>query len=152
MIYKASRHLGFTFIELIFSIAIIGVLASISLQSYQDYAIKFKIREAFTHLTTMKLKLERDWEGNYTFVKSCKPGTASALPTNLQYFTISCPKTKDGEIVRDDNNFLIVAEGLGFKYTLDQDDNRRTLAVPSGWTLPNPDSSCWVVDRSGKCA
>jgi type IV pilus assembly protein PilE len=37
----------------------------------------------------------------------------------------------------------------GFSYSIDQSNNRVTVAVPAGWNLPA--GNCWVTKKSGTC-
>ena len=45
---------GFTLIELMIVIAIVGILAAIALPAYQDYTVRAKMSEPMTHLAEAK--------------------------------------------------------------------------------------------------
>lgn len=51
---------GFTLIELMIVVAIIGILAAIAIPAYQDYTVKAQVSEAFTILDGMKTNLEEE--------------------------------------------------------------------------------------------
>lgn len=142
--YKQS---GFTLLEMMVTVAIIGILAAVAIPSYRDYTIRGKIPQATNTLATLRVQLEQYYQDNRTYVGACAANTVAPLPASDD-FTYSCPTLTD-------TTFTVQAAGVsskamnGFTYTIDQSNSRRTTSLPSGWgTAP---VECWVTKKGGAC-
>ena len=55
---------GFTLIELMIVVAIVGILAAIALPAYQDYMVRARTTEPMAKLDEMKLSVSEFWASN----------------------------------------------------------------------------------------
>lgn len=138
---------GFSLIELMVAVAIVGILATIALPAYNEYVLRSKLSEAFSELATMRVKLEQHYQDTRTYLGGCATGTVAPLPTGTKYFTYSCPTlTATAFTVRATG---IAAEGTGsFIYSINEANAKTTVQLPTGWTSQ---AGCWVRKKSGEC-
>ena len=135
---------GFTLIEVMITVAIIAILAAVALPSYTQYLLRSKITEAASSLSDMRLKMERFFQDNRTYVGACQLNTVAPPPASPN-FTYACAALSA-------STYQVTATGtgsmLGFVFYIDQNNTQKTTGVPAGWaTSP----SCWVLRKDGSC-
>lgn len=140
---------GFTLVELMIVVVIVGILAGIGIPAYGDYVLRGKLTEAMTELAAMRVKLEQYYQDNRTYVGGCAAGTVAPLPSGTRYFTYTCPTLTASA-------FTVTATGIaaqgtdGFVYTVDQSNTKITTDVPSADWGAEP-IGCWVTKKGGAC-
>ncbi|MCY1267954.1 Type II secretion system protein G [compost metagenome] len=72
-----AKTTGFTLIELLIAIAIIGILASISLPVYHGYIDKGRIRAAQADLVALSLNLENAYQRTLAYPATAAANTAA---------------------------------------------------------------------------
>lgn len=138
---------GFTLVELLIVVAIIGVIAAIAVPQYGDYLTRSKLTEATATLSEHRVKMEQYFQDNRTYVSACQTGSIAATPTG-RYFTYACSNESA-------TTFTITATGVaaqgtgGFVFTINQANARGTTTVKTGWA--GDGSTCWVTNKGGGC-
>lgn len=75
---------GFTLIELMIVIAIIGILAAVALPAYQDYTVRAKVSELVLAASNAKTAISEFAQAEGTLANS---GTGLSIPTDGAYVT-----------------------------------------------------------------
>ena len=74
-----NKQQGFTLIELMIVIAIVGILAAIALPAYQDYTVRAKVSEAMVNLAEAKTTIAEYYSANNRFPEDA---AAAGINTN----------------------------------------------------------------------
>lgn len=142
---------GFTLIEVMIAVAIVGILVTIALPSYRDHVIRAQLVDGTNGLAAMRAEMERHFQDNRTFA------TVTGTPT----FTTPCARAVAqrtfGSFVVDCSagpaatTYTLRATGSGpvnaFVFTVNE-QNGRTTTAPTGW---GNSTSCWVLKRGQTC-
>ena len=139
---------GFTLIEVMIVVAIVGVLAAIALPNYADYVKRGKIIEATSGISDLRQGMEQWFLDNRDYRGYCASpvGKARVQPT-VKAFTLSCAEAQSTYTITATG---IAAEGMDlFIYTVDNTGTKTTTSVPTGWG--SAPIACWVVRKGGGC-
>ncbi len=142
-VQSGSSQRGFTLIELMIVVGIIGVLAAIAMPQYTDYVKRSKAAEATSTLANLRVKMEQYYQDNRTYADV---GALVAPCTDTgKYFTYSCTGTRNA------SQYTLSAapaagQGMtGFAFSIDQ-TNSRTSTFDG-----TVGATCWLTKKGGTC-
>jgi type IV pilus assembly protein PilE len=145
-----KQQRGFTLVELLIVMAILGILTAIALPAYNDYTQRAKLTEAFTALSDFRVRMEQFYQDNRRYDGAGLNGCGVAAP-NSKYFTFVCAPG-----LAPSQTYTITATGIAnqgltnFVYTLNETNVRATTTLGTGWSGA-PNAACWVRRKDGAC-
>jgi prepilin-type N-terminal cleavage/methylation domain-containing protein len=156
---RAGHSRGFTLIEIMITVAIIGVLAAIAIPTYQDYVRRGYVVDGTNALATTRADMERYFQDNRTYEKvsdtilpPCHADVTAAKRT-FGNFVVTCA----GDNGLKPTTFTLTATGSGpangVVYTVNEQNIRATTGMPtawSGWTTTCETS--WIVKKGQACS
>jgi type IV pilus assembly protein PilE len=139
---------GFSLIELMIVIAIVGILSAIAVPAYSDYVRRGKIQEATSLLADARVKLEQRYMDERKYSGGGGTWACQGSAPTSRYFDFSCAAPTD-------HTYVITATGRanqgtgGMAYTINQRGDRgSTFTDLSGW---NNSTTCWVLKKGESC-
>ena len=139
---------GFTLIELMITVAIVGILAAIAIPSYTQHVVRTKVTDGTNGLIEARLKMEQYYQDSRSYASSgttCGP-TMPATGT----FAYTCAAGDSGQ------SFLVTAtsqasKGVGaaagyYVYTIDHTNAKATTKFKN----VTQTKTCWLL-QGGEC-
>jgi type IV pilus assembly protein PilA len=77
-----QRVRGFTLIELMIVVAIVGILAAIAIPAYEDYTIRARVTDGISLSNGFKIAVEDSWNSSPTFPLTAMPASISNPSTD----------------------------------------------------------------------
>ncbi|SFC46432.1 type IV pilin protein [Massilia yuzhufengensis] len=139
-----KRQAGFTLIEIMITVVVIGILTAVALPSYNGYMMRARLTEAFTGLAGLQPRMEQHWSNTRSYA-GFDAAALKLMPKDSDNFAYELTESSASA-------YLVTATGQGtadgFVFTIDQNGRRATTGVPDGWTGSD---DCWVDRKEGTC-
>jgi type IV pilus assembly protein PilE len=135
---KRLLQQGFSLIEVMVVVAIIGLLASIAVPGYQDYVRSGNAAEAPANLANCRVQAEQFYQDNFTYVGFV------CNPTDARFFDYTIEN-------QSATTYTLIATGRAaqnmgnFSFTVNQDNAK--ASTYDGTT----GATCWLTSSSGSC-
>jgi type IV pilus assembly protein PilE len=137
-----AKHKGFTLIELMIVVAIIGILASIVVPSYVEYVMRGKAAEATSTLADMKNRMEQCFQDNKDY-SHANCAAICATPADAEFFAYNCGGATQNTFTLSAN--AVAGSGVeGFSFTIDQDGAKTS-------NFAGNTGNCWLSKKDGTC-
>lgn len=126
---------GFTLVELMITIAIVGILAAIAIPSYREHVRRGAVEEGLAQLAQGRVAMEQ------FFLDNRVTYAGAPCPAGSPRFPIACSDV-------DADGYTLTATGTGtvagFVYTINQADARTTVS-------PWGNGACWISRKGDSC-
>ena len=147
---------GFTLIEILIVIAILGILATVAYPSYAQYLIRGRVLEGTSTLADMRVRLEQFYQDNRVYGTGTACGTDAGgtarvtFPAATKYFTYNCTLGAGAQ------SYTITAASIAatnggadgdWSYTI-TDRNVRSTTKFKGTAST---ATCWQVKQGESC-
>ena len=140
------RQQGFTLIELMIVVVVIGILSAVAMPAYTDYVKRGKAAEATSTLADLRIKMEQYFQDHqqYTNVSvavlaPCSPGAGTT-----KYFTYSC--TTQTVSTYTISAAPIAGQGVdNFAFSVNE-GNAKTSTFDG-----TVGATCWLTKKGGTC-
>ena len=135
---------GFTLIELMIVVAIVGILAAVAIPSYQDYTVRARVTEAMSFAGAAKTTALENWMNGASIDSGWTTDYSGVSGTNISSVLISNNAASAGQVTVTFSNKIAALNG------------KTIIFAPSSWltaaNLANNPNVTWTcsggdVDR-----
>jgi type IV pilus assembly protein PilE len=139
-IQRKVNQKGFTLIELMIVVTIIGILAAIGIPEYRDYVKRGKAAEATATLANLRIRMEQFYQDNRTYAG----GPCSPTAGTTQYFAYACDVNNAAAFTL--RATPVAGQGVNnFSFTINQDGAKTSVFDGTAG------ATCWLTSKGGTC-
>jgi type IV pilus assembly protein PilE len=135
---------GFSLIELMVVVAIIGVLAAIVVPSYKEYVQRARATEATSVLADMRIRMEQCFQDNRSYAP-CAASCNAPVGSNTTNFAFSCVAAPTATAYTLQAAGQAAGDMTAYTYSVDQ-TNAKTSTTEDGGG-----GNCWVTKSGAAC-
>ena len=137
---------GFTLIEIMIVVAIIGILSAVAIPSYRDYVVRARLADATSGLSEARVRMEQFYADNRSYAGG--GGGCGALMPVIDQFTLTCTLGGGGQTYSIAANGNAGAQVVGFSYTINQANARSTVTFGTSWgAVPAAGATQWLLRK-----
>lgn len=137
---------GFTLIEIMIVVAIVGILVTVAIPAYSSYMVRGKLIDAQSTLTSARVALEQYYQDNRTYVSTTTK--VSPCPAATAYFTYACAPAANSFTITASN---VANQGMGaansYAYTIDSSNAKATTRFAGATNT----AACWISKAGQSC-
>ena len=157
--FARHRAAGFTLIELMIAVAIIGILVGVALPAYMQYVARGKLVSMTNTLAAARTAMEQFYQDNRTYQTVGTGATAITTPCadttwirttyDSSTWALSCT-------VPDSTHYTLTATATagsikGASYSVDQSNSMLTVSFPTAWGTVPASNACWLMKKGDSC-
>jgi len=132
---------GFTLIEIMIVVAIVGILSAVAIPMYTAYMARGKLVEAQSALTSARVSIEQYYQDNRTYA-------GFTCPAATRYFSYACTLAADSYTLTASN---VAGQGLGaansYAYTINASNAKATTRFAGAAST----AACWITKSGQGC-
>ena len=142
---QKPTQFGFSLVELLISIGIVGILASVAIPSYISFTTNRDVSNALANLMNLSTRMEKELMDNKQYASSENGGYTCNIPaSNTEDYTFSCTASDDKHYT-----WTATSGNNDYVYSINESGDKTTSSYKG--STPSDATNCWKISDAGGC-